>query len=270
MRLPKSPRLQELRTEVQDRMGKRLHFCDIKDHPINAVRYNFGRYESSTGTVWVRTDLPLDVQIYVLAHELCHALVQASGYPRVSLVYKMKLAFKRANNHLRNVIADLHLLAGLISDLALDPKADDMAESNKLLTKPALQYVRVPGVSWSSVLLLPFDANRFRQHLDSVIAHAEAQTELPQHLDFVNFLYTAKNAVKYANQHLCLSRYDLWDKNAKAFDCYHKEIRKFGDKLFRIACSEDLLSSAGCAKTAKIVLDTLSIPEGILQIKANS
>ena len=266
--LPKSQCVSQLlgiaQKEAKEAHSRPLKLCDFAKHPEPSKAKGYGRYESDKQIIWIRLGLPSYVTEFVVAHELGHSLLQVRGYPRVSL--KDTLRTLCAGSYPATIIC-LQALTDGISNVLLDPGADEIARTYGLFTKQALEYLRCEDQTGiTSTALTPFDGNELRCSIKNVLQNL-ASGQWPPDDDSVSLLELARLATVYAT--LC-HRYDPHGLFGVLDDVYKRNlptVRELGIKLADIAQISKLQTADGCKEIAKQLIKYLQIPQEAVGVK---
>jgi hypothetical protein len=266
---PESEQLSAFRQKVESEIGRQLTLCDIQKHDDEQIRGNIGCWESFCATVWHRIHLDHNIKIYVIAHELGHALCEIQGYPRIRLSEDLQETYTKTNNrNLRNYIYAINSIARLFSDIVLDPSADEKAYLNGLFSKSSLKYLRtsltVP--SKPSFLINRKVLNEGFNRILRACTTGRITVGWLVLKGFDSMLQTIADSAIYTNKRLCLSTYGLWDKNVKGFRQYPTEIKEVADELIQRISKYDLTSIRGCRNAELELIKYLNTPAGIFQI----
>lgn len=273
MNLPNGRYLAQLLQEAQKELGnKQIIFRDLKEYPQQVKAKGYGRYESDKQIIWIRLDLPSYVTEFVVAHELGHSLQQVRGYPRVSIRDKLR-HFKVYNEQKQlvhpDIIVRIHWFTDGISNVLLDPGADEIARTYGLLTKQALEYLRGEDQTGIQRIDLPnFDGNKFRFGIENVLEKIRSGQSPPSHHDFVSLLETARLATVYVTHKLRYSPYELFELIDNAYKANRPTVRELGRKLADIVQMHKLRTPDGCEEIAEKLVKYLQLPPEAVGLRA--
>lgn len=220
MRLPVQERLRQLRCEAEKAVGSQIRLKYFAEQSSPHLQGKWGRYEHENRTLWIKEGLSQDVDLYVKAHELCHALQHARGYPRISITETLRNCKVWSFGHHDYVhpsfIVAIHDLSDQLSTIVLDPSADNWACAYGLLTEQALQEEK-PSVNLQPVVLLDFNDSQFHDYLRKAFEKAGHCLDWQTSRGFDIQIAVISCACRYVNLYNRLVPYGLFDEYNEAF-----------------------------------------------------
>jgi hypothetical protein len=276
IQLPKSASLRKLIQEVETALGdKPLMFCPAEEHP-SQEKPKWGRYEQREGAdiVWIGPGLPQSTFIYVAAHELCHALQKANGFPRVSRRDVLDQMLEKTEGRMPLALISFVRLADKLSNLVLDPGADHLVKRQGFVCKDGLEYMCKFQQEGIQSQCTSFDRDKLAAFVCGLLEWGK-RAKPEEYMEYVREnadidVYTLGQATVYAVFRFRYEPYGLWEHLDKAFVERQPGAKALGEQLFDIACRYELATPAGCRDAAVRVLEHLGISADVFGVKSQS